>query len=222
MEVYIVSDNPILPSYEEILTTLEKNISVFENRFPLQAFTEAGFKQHPVITLLTCSDSRVPVNIFGPAFNRIFSVENIGNQFRLNEESILYGLLHLHTPVLIIAGHTDCGAIKAAETDFSSEPHGIRKGLSVVKNSLEDFIHKTGFTPSETDPGLRATQLAEVNIDMQIDYLKSDYRVSRLIADHHLTVIGIMIDLHNVYGNGYGNFIQPMSMAILIAKRSEV
>ena len=46
----MVSDIPILPNYEDIFITLEKNVNAFENHFPLKDFTEAGFKQHPVIT----------------------------------------------------------------------------------------------------------------------------------------------------------------------------
>ena len=41
-------------------------------------------------------------------------VINIGNQVKTGEGSLLYGLLHLHTPVMVVAGRW-CGAIKAAD-----------------------------------------------------------------------------------------------------------
>lgn len=186
-----------------LIKSLQEGLAAFEKDFPLQAFREGDFKQHPLITLLTCSDSRMPVNIFGEIFNRIFSIENIGNQVKTNEGSILYGLLHLRTPLMIIAGHTDCGAIKAAESNFIDEPMGIRNELSVVKNSLEEARRKTGFEFSE-DPQLRFTQLAELNVDMQVEYLLNNYALAEMVAKKELAILGVMVDLHNVYGDAYG------------------
>lgn len=186
-----------------LIKSLEESLAAFEKDFPLQSFKEGDYKQHPAITLLTCSDSRMPVNIFGEVFNRIFSIENIGNQVKTNEGSILYGLLHLRTPLMIIAGHTDCGAIKAAESNFIDEPMGIRNELSVVKNSLEEARRKTGFQFSD-DPQVNFTQLAELNVDMQVEYLLNNYALAEMIARKELTLLGVMVDLHNVYGEAYG------------------
>jgi carbonic anhydrase len=132
-----MSEIGIMPDLTKIFNDINKGIIYFEQNFPLAQFKEGNFKQHPVITLLTCSDSRMPVDIFGSLFNRIFCVENIGNQVKTSEGSVLYGLFHLHTPLMIIAGHTDCGAINAAESNFADEPEAIRNELSIVKRSLE-------------------------------------------------------------------------------------
>ncbi len=190
-------------SKEVVIKNLEDSIKHFESNFPLDSFQESNFKQHPVVTLLTCSDARMPVNIYGEIFNRIFSIENIGNQVKTNEGSILYGLLHLHTPIMIIAGHTDCGAIIAAESNFIEEPMAIRQEVSIVKNSLEDAQRKTGIQ-LDSNNELRITQLAELNVDMQIDYLMSNYAVADLVNNNKLLLLGLMVDLHNVYGDGFG------------------
>lgn len=182
---------------------LEEAIRTFEQDFPLEEFKKGDYGQHPQITLLTCSDSRMPAEIFGTTFNRIFSVENIGNQVKTNEGSILYGLLHLHTPVMIVVGHSDCGAIKAAESNFIDEPMGIRDELSVVKNSLEEARRKSGLS-FDAGTALSFSQLAEVNVDMQIDYLLANHAVADLVGKNELLLLGVMMDLHDVYGNGYG------------------
>lgn len=186
-----------------LIKSLEESITTFQKEFPLEAFEKGNFAQHPVITLLTCSDSRMPVNIFGEIFNRIFSIENIGNQVKTNEGSVLYGLLHLRTPFMIVAGHTDCGAIKAAESNFIDEPMSIRNELSIVKNSLEEARRKTGLQLSQ-EPGLLYTQLAELNVDMQVNYLLSNHELAHLVEKNELTIMGVMVDLHNIYGKGYG------------------
>ncbi|MDD2620258.1 MAG: carbonic anhydrase [Syntrophomonadaceae bacterium] len=187
-----------------VVKSLEESLVSFQKDFPLEAFAKGNYGQHPVITLLTCSDSRMPVNIFGEIFNRIFSVENIGNQVKTNEGSILYGLLHLQTPLMIVAGHTDCGAIKAAESNFLEEPIGIRTELSIVKNSLDEGRLESGLVFDSQDKQLYYSELAELNVDMQIKYLLANRAVADLVDKKELMLLGVMADLHNVYGNGYG------------------
>ena len=185
-----------------LMQGIVEGIAKFESEFPLEDFRKGDYKQHPIITLLTCSDSRMPVNVFGSIFNRIFSVENIGNQFRSSEGSILYGLLHLHTPLMIVAGHTDCGAIKAAESNFVNEPLGIRNELSIVKDSLDAARRLYDVSNDESD--LKYTLLSEVNVDMQVNYLLANPEISELVKNKELLIMGVMVDLHNHYGEGYG------------------
>lgn len=185
-----------------LMQGIVEGIAKFESEFPLDDFKKGDYKQHPIITLLTCSDSRMPVNVFGSIFNRIFSVENIGNQFRSSEGSVLYGLLHLHTPLMIVAGHTDCGAIKAAESNFLNEPLGIRNELSTVKDSLD--AARRLYNVSNNDSDLKYTLLSEVNVDMQINYLLANPGISELVKNKELLIMGVMADLHNHYGEGYG------------------
>lgn len=182
---------------------LAESVEDFFNRFPLEDFRKGDYKQYPVITLLTCSDSRMPVNIFGSIFNRIFSVENIGNQFRSSEGSVLYGLLHLRTPVMIVAGHTDCGAIKGATSNFVNEPLGIRTELSIVKDSLDTARDLYSYIDNN-DSYLNLTCLAEINVDMQINYLLTNPAIRKLVETRELLLLGVMVDLHNHYEEGFG------------------
>ena len=83
--------------------------------------TEYSFldKQTPVGTVLSCCDSRAPTAALGnDAPNEIFSIRNIGNQFANSIGSFRYGVEVLQTPYAIILGHTNCGAIRAAATDY--------------------------------------------------------------------------------------------------------
>jgi carbonic anhydrase len=187
---------------QDAIPKLSESIRKFEENFPLEQFAAANFQQHPSITLLTCSDARMPADTFGPLFNNIFCVENIGNQFQTSAGSVLYGLLHLHTPLLIIAGHSDCGAIKASQTDFTDETFALRNELSVVKKSLEDIILSSAVKLD--DSPLKSAQLAELNVDMQINYLLAHKEVAALIESNRLLALGIFVDLHNVHNGGYG------------------
>ncbi len=188
---------------KNILENLLAEMELFETQFPLKEMERTAFKQTPDITLLTCSDSRMPPNMLGPTFNRVFSVENIGNQFSNNAGSVLYGLLHLRTPIFIVAGHTDCGAVKAALGDFSTEPFAIRKELHPLLSTLSK-AHDLMAAYSNKADDISITRLAEFNVDMQIKYVLENDEVRNLIAAGQLAIMGIMVDLHNTYENGYG------------------
>jgi len=63
---------------------------------------------HAYATVITCSDSRVPVeHIFDAGIMDIFVIRVAGNVCDVDEiGSIEYGLAHVHTPVLVVLGHT--------------------------------------------------------------------------------------------------------------------
>lgn len=198
----MLSHERVEVDYGVLVRELEEGLDAFVQGFPLDSFRKGDYKQYPVITLLACSDSRVPGNMVGSMFNRVFTIENIGNQVKTGEGSILYGLLHLGTPFMIVSGHSDCGAIKAASSDFSSEPEGLRKELETVQQSLSQGLAAMKGSLSD-DEKLRYTQLAELNVDVQIEYLLSHPEINELVEHKHLYILGTMLDLHDVYGGGY-------------------
>jgi carbonic anhydrase len=82
-----------------------------------QAGTESQ-GDHAYATVLACSDSRVPVErLFDAGVMDIFVVRVAGNVVQGDEAgSIEYGLAHVKTPVLVVLGHTQCGAVTAGRT----------------------------------------------------------------------------------------------------------
>jgi methyl-accepting chemotaxis protein/carbonic anhydrase len=80
--------------------------------------------QHPFATLLSCSDSRVPLEvIFDQGVGDVFPIRVAGNVADTDEiGTIEYGVDHLETPLLVILGHSKCGAVTAVAT--GAELHG--------------------------------------------------------------------------------------------------
>lgn len=74
--------------------------------------------QEPIATILTCSDSRVPpVDIFDQGIGDIFVVRVAGNIIGDHTlGSIEYGVEHLHTPLVVVLGHSSCGAVTAVHS----------------------------------------------------------------------------------------------------------
>lgn len=143
--------------------------------------------QHPRATVITCSDSRVHTHALDASPDGdLFMIRNIGNQIATAEGSVEYGVHHLHTPLLLIVGHTACGAIKAASGDYGKESGPIRRELDTIQ------IPKG-------DPGLNSIKL---NVNNQVRQAMSKFE--REVISGHLTVVGAVYDFRNEMARGQG------------------
>ncbi|MBV5321826.1 MAG: carbonic anhydrase [Sulfuricurvum sp.] len=159
-------------------------------------FEKLKKNQHPRATVIGCSDSRFQSDALdATAENDLFMIRNIGNQFSSNMGSVEYGVRHLNTPLLIIVGHSRCGAIKAALGDYSEEgPHIINE-----LDSLSLAVRKTSLSGSE-----EAKWLAAVisNVHQQVYYAQKEFKGD--VESGKLTIVGVVYDLANDFNNGYG------------------
>lgn len=97
-------------------------------------FQELAKGQHPRATVVTCSDSRVHTNMLDQTpEGDLFMVRDIGNQIATATGSVQYGVNHLNSSLLLIIGHSKCGAIAAASGDYSKLEAPIKKELDTLK-----------------------------------------------------------------------------------------
>ncbi len=155
--------------------------------------------QHPFITMITCSDARVQGTVLLPdTIDKIFVIRNIGNQLVVSRGSIDYGVLHLHTPILLILGHTHCGAVKAAMSNYKGETEGIRNELDHLHLPLMADDGKGSFEE-------RWLKNVERNVDWQVAEAMTFY--PDLVKEGKLVVVGAVYDFINAYGKGYGRMV---------------
>ena len=128
-------------------------------------------KQAPYVTVLTCSDSRVPVeHLFNEGIGALFVVRLAGNRAQGPGAlgSLEYGALHLKTPLVLVLGHSRCGAVRAALDGIrpgSGEPGlaALLEGLGPSldgKTDWEQAVEATLFAAMEEilkeSPGIAA------------------------------------------------------------------
>ncbi len=165
-------------------------------------FSKFQGEQHPGITLLGCSDSRAHAVAFSEdPVNQIFSVRNIGNQIHNSFGSVDYGIYHLHTPVLLILGHTHCGAVQAALTEYSQESFAIVREVDHLAAHLRQHS-----APKNAD-AFESYWLESVqrNVDYQVQVALRRYAPD--IQAGKLTVVGAVYDFTNAYGQGEGHLM---------------
>lgn len=101
--------------------------------------TTAEHGQAPLAVVLCCSDSRVPAeHIFHAGIGELFVIRNAGNlisPFALG--SVEYAVESLGTPLVLLMGHTNCGAVKAALSP-AQERGGLAAILAEIRSAIGD------------------------------------------------------------------------------------
>ena len=151
--------------------------------------------QHPFATVISCSDSRLPVEIvFDQGIGDIFVVRVAGNVCNVDEiGSAEYGTDHLETPVLIVLGHTKCGAVKAAveggelPSNISSLVHGIVPAVEKARKAHPD---------AKGDSLVAA--VIEANVWQSINaVLTKSPIVAQRVQDGKLKIVGAIYDIES-------------------------
>jgi len=110
------------PSPDEALSWLQSGNRRFLAGAPLatnlsleRRLDTAKAGQRPFATVLGCSDSRAPLeSIFHVGVGDLFAVRVAGNVADTDEiGTVEYGVEHLGTPLLVVLGHSSCGAVTA-------------------------------------------------------------------------------------------------------------
>jgi carbonic anhydrase len=143
--------------------------------------------QNPFASILSCADSRVsPELCFDEGRGDLFINRLAGNYVSSDIlASIEYGAAVLNAPIIMVLGHTECGAIKAAiKADVDNV--GFPGHIQVITTSLQGAV-KAG----KKDGGdlLNATTLENIKINVAM-LKESTPLLRKLVDDKRLKVVG--------------------------------
>lgn len=185
----------------EVLNRLKDGNKRFVNRVnDPEAFKTCHMKignipQEPIATILGCSDSRVPVvTLFDQGIGDLFTVRVVGN---VAVDSVIstieYSVDHLKTPLVVVLGHTDCGAIKTVINEEEVPPY--------LSDSLKQIIElKNRILSSNPDFCQKELELilTEENVKLSIDkILSTSDIVKSLINKKQVKVVGAIYQLES-------------------------
>src|SRR5438105_5036032 len=149
--------------------------------------------QFPIASILTCSDSRVaPELLFDQGPGDVFIMRVAGNIVTPDlVASIEYGIQFLGTPIVMVLGHTSCGAVDAAIK--------VMKIKAVLPGHLPALITaiKPAVTVAEkTKTGNLLDNASAENVRRQVTRLKnSPPIVQKLYAAKKIDIVGGVYDL---------------------------
>lgn len=141
------------------LKSIEHDLAVLKDR-------TAG-KQEPFAAVLACADSRVPVElIFDQTIGHIFVTRVAGNMVTPEIiASLEYGVAVLGVEVLLVLGHSGCGAVKAA-----MKADAVPGQISSLYPHLRPSVEQSG---GDVDKAIAA------NAKIQADLLRTSSPVIR-------------------------------------------
>ena len=155
----------------------------------------------PHITWLADADARVqPEFIISPPVQKIYTVRNLANQLDTSLGAIDYGVLYLHSPILLITGNTDSEAIRLFDGGYADLEQTIRRELDHLNVPL-------GYPSKNNQNKDREHELrmVEKNVDYQVQQAMERYR--ERISNSRLVVVGSVLDIANDYGKGANQLI---------------
>ena len=141
------------PSPDEVITMLKEGNQRFvtgKSAHPHSdsaRLIQAGKEDqgnHAYATVISCSDSRVPVErIFDAGIMDIFVIRVAGNVVDVDEAgSIEYGLAHVKTPVLVVLGHTQCGAVTAVTGAVQGHGHALEINIPPLVDNIQPAVER--------------------------------------------------------------------------------
>jgi carbonic anhydrase len=164
-------------------------------------------RQHPFASILSCSDSRAPVEIlFDQTLGDIFSVRLAGNIASLNAiGSLEYSHKYLDSKLLVVLGHSGCGAISAA-CDNIDDGH-IGKIVNYIRPALDEETMETADRSSNNSEFVDS--VGRLNVKTQIaEIMRSSDIIQMLLEKKKIGIAGGMYDL----ASGHVDFIEDTLM----------
>jgi carbonic anhydrase len=151
--------------------------------------------QMPFATVLACSDSRAPVElIFDQGVGDLFVVRVAGNVAGVDEiASIEYAGEHLHTPVLVVLGHSKCGAVTAVV-----EKARLHGSLASLTAKIKPAVFKTRMAHRDLSGNALVAAAIRANVQQAIaDTFARSRIVKDLVKAGKLKVVGAIYDLES-------------------------
>ncbi|MFE3743414.1 carbonic anhydrase [Streptomyces sp. NPDC059134] len=173
--------------------------------FESETYRKLAEGQFPQALFVACSDSRViPALITGARPGEVFEIRNAGNIVPPHVPHLVsgeaatveYALEVLDVRDIVVCGHSHCGAMGALASgkDLSALP-GVGAWLENARPGLAAVLDRE--PADSTDPGdARVTELAQLNVRVQLAALRRYPAARRRLAEGRLRLHGWYYEVH--------------------------
>ena len=168
------------------------NLSVNRNYMEIVDETKDG--QFPFVSILSCSDSRVPVElVFNQGLGDIFSVRlagNVASEYAIG--SLEFACSALDTKLIVVLGHTSCGAVKGACDNLQGG--NLYHVLSLIQPAVSAETTTVENRNGKNEDFIM--NVAHLNVQQQItNILDNSSIIRKKLADKEIAIVGAMYDL---------------------------
>lgn len=149
--------------------------------------------QKPIAIILGCSDSRVPAElVFDQGFGSLFVIRVAGNVVAPSQiGSVEFAVQSFETPLVVVLGHTHCGAI-AATIDELERPDSSRSpNLHSIVERISPAVSPLMETHLKDDREALEAHAIRANIRLAADHLRHGSKILEdCVKDKKLLVVG--------------------------------
>jgi carbonic anhydrase len=150
--------------------------------------------QHPFAVVLGCSDSRVPPElVFDQGLGDLFVIRVAGNVVDTDvTASIEYAIDHLNTKLIVVMGHTSCGAVTAT-VDHLSNPDGEPAEVVDLLYRIEPAI--VGIDTNQSRKK-QIQQAVHQNVEQSVRRLSRVPDLRKSLKGGSVKIVGAIYDMH--------------------------
>jgi carbonic anhydrase len=149
--------------------------------------------QHPFAAILGCSDSRVPVElVFDQGLGDLFVIRVAGNIVAPSQiGSVEFAAEQFHTRLVVVLGHSRCGAIQATLEQLNFPVENQSRNLHSIVDLVRPSVEGLLATDLKHDPAALMHEAVRANIRASVANLRhgSDI-IENLIQNAGLMVVG--------------------------------
>ncbi|WP_027137908.1 carbonic anhydrase family protein [Gaetbulibacter saemankumensis] len=167
------------------------------NRNLLEQVNDTSEGQFPFATILSCIDSRVSAElVFDQGLGDIFSVRIAGNF--VNQDilgSMEFACKLAGTKLIVVLGHTSCGAVKGACDD--AKLGNLTSMLSKIKPAVK-AVHEPSDASLRNSKNVEfVDNVAHMNVKLTIDRIHAESPVlSEMEKNGEIMIVGAMYDIN--------------------------
>lgn len=154
---------------------------------------ELAAGQEPFAVILGCSDSRVPVEIvFDQGLGNLFVIRVAGNIVAPSQVgSVEFAAERFGTRLVVVLGHSRCGAILATLEELRHPTEGQSRSLRSIVDRIRPSVEALLATELRYDADALVREAVRANIRVAVDHLRHGSEVlERLIQEDGLLVVG--------------------------------
>jgi carbonic anhydrase len=154
---------------------------------------ELTMVQEPVAIILGCSDARVPAElIFDQGLGDLFVIRVAGNIVAPSQVgSIEFAAERFHTRLVVVLGHSQCGAIAATLEELRRPTENQSRNLHAIVERVRPAVEGLLSGPLAHDPDALAREATRANIRASVQQLQQGSEVlEQLILENDLMIVG--------------------------------
>jgi carbonic anhydrase len=154
--------------------------------------------QQPIAIVLGCSDSRAPAEIvFDQGLGDLFVIRVAGNIVAPSQiGSVEFAAERFGTRLVVVMGHTQCGAIHATIEAIAGDQGTASRNLMSIVNRVRPGIEGLMATELARDSVRLHREAMRANVRASVNHLRHGSEVIERLADEGgLAVVGSELDL---------------------------